>query len=56
MTDAQFQARMRRLIANFERHVREGVEEQRERERLKDVGFIYVRTYTVKSHLRPRRK
>lgn len=54
-TDAQFQARMRRLIAAFERHVAEGVAEKNERERLRDVGFIYVRTYTVKSHLRPRR-
>ena len=57
LSDAQFQAGMRRLLAAFERHVQEeGVAEKEERARLRGVGFIYVRTYTVKAHLRPRSK
>ena len=57
LTDAQFQAGMRRLLAAFERHVlEEGVAERDERAKLRGVGFIYVRTYTVKAHLRPRRR
>lgn len=55
LTDAQFQAHCRRLIARFERRVREGAVEVDERMALRESGFIYVRTYTVQSHIRVRK-
>jgi hypothetical protein len=47
---------MRRLIASFEERVRQGAEEAAERASLRERGFTYVRTYTVRAHLRPRRR